>query len=684
MPTRRGQDPALHLPGNDNATRHERRDSPAVGGVRTEGNTLSSIRNTRTSTEDVREDSGRTRSSRDEATKRSRISNQSDTEQQKHSGTRSERSSRVHQDSKAVSKDQSRIPLARDVDTQTKPVPRQETPSKPYMDSTAPSTESTQLQRSRSDGTNQGNGNIETRPRTPEGPRGNDNSQTSSPNLRVPGPRDMPPTRPMRYDAARLNNPPVRSGQGFRAPPPTGPRASTVPTMSAQSSNLNAPRTQVSGRTTAITDSHRAPTAPLGTRSTPPPERSDVASSSRTVAPGMNPERAAMMGLSSRESDATTLTRSGPTQDSRNSRNRTVSGEGPLRSLGRENLHPSDAPRGPSDWKVRAKRDIQDEDPRRLSRGPDTWGHAASESERQGRISDEIGRSGIPKPFEGQKELSSSKARPAHDKDIKEHDDASHSSLQSRGKPTRKDVSDTRRTRANVTGDGESDARSLRLSGHGAHSNNVAAPNPSEGKAETVVSGREKVESSAHNHNGKDTTTKRTPHAVTSSREQKDLSRDRKAPDHRGDDDSLRRREERDNTKSRKDESRDSGHDRPREAHHIRASARRSPSRSNSDRGEKKDRERESDRRNGSRREAREPEHRDKDRPLRELEHRRDGRDRERSSRDREPEGRRGSRKHERDRSAEALDRGARTGDVGESSITGDSLLPSKRRRVVR
>jgi hypothetical protein len=666
---RRGQDQAVRIPSNDSSARDEAQN-------------LSSIRNTRPPVEDVRESSGRprTRNPRDETVRRSRGSNLSETEQQKFGGSRSDRSSRVHLDPKPMSKEQSRVQVDRDTDSQASPVPRQETTLKAHIDSSTPSTESIQLHRTGSAGSNQGRSSIDNRPRTPEGPRGNDNSQTNSPNVRGSGSRDMAPPRPMRYDPSRPNNPPSRPVQGFRAPPPTGPRASTVPSMHAPTSNVTVPRSQVSGRTASTTDSLRASAGASGSMSTPPAERSDLGSSARTTAPGMNPDRAAMIGLSSHESDA--LTRSDPSHDSRSSRNRITSVEGSERNPRGENVHPNDAPRGPSDWKGREKRDIQDEDPRRLSRGPDTWDHFSSESERQGRPSDETGRSVASRSLETQKESSISKFRLAHDRDIRERDDVNRTSLQSRGEQARKDVPDTRRTRANFTSDRESDVRSLRSSAHGAHSDIVKAAGTSEGKTDVGI-GKEN-DDYIHNSTGKDTTAKRTPQAVTSSREQKEIPRDGKATNHRADDDSQRRREERESIRSRKDESTDSRHDRSKDGHHVRASARRSPSRSNSDRGEKKDRERESDRRNGSRKEARESDSRDKDRPLRELEHRRDGRDRERSNRDRETESRRGSRKHERDRSAEALDRGIRSGEAGQSLITGDSTLPSKRRRVVR
>lgn len=683
MSSPRGQDQTPRASGNEHAARQDRTDFPVGRRVRTETSHQPSVRTTRNSAEDVRDDSARSRTatSREEATRRSRVSNQSDPEQ-KPSSARSDRSSRVKSDSKAVVKDEPRIPLSRDADTQARTGGRQEAASSARMDFNSTSTDSIQTSRNRSDGSIPGQGGADNRPRTPEGPRGNDNGQTSSPNVRGSGQRDVPPTRPMRYEAARSNNPPLRSGQGFRAPPPTGPRASTVPSISAQGSTLSAARTQGSARTAANNDFPRGPTT-SGPRSTPPPERSDVTSSTRSTGPGMNPDRAAMLGLSSRESDAIALTNSGSARESSIGRNRTASIEGPVRSSSKENLHPSDAPRGPSDWKGRAKRDIQDEDPRRLSRGPDTWEHAPPESERQGHRLDETGRSVVPKSYESQKESSTSKSRAAHDKDVEEPDDPSRTTQRSRT-ANRNDVPNARRTRATSTGNRETDVRPLRSSGHNTQSNNHMVTNTTENKAEISVAGREKEDSSSHNHKGRESSARRAPLGVTPSREQKEVPRDSKTTSHRGDDDSLHRRDERETTRSRKDDSRDSRHDRSRDVHHLRASTRRSPSRSNSDRAEKKDRERESDRRNGSRRDGRESEHRDKDRPVREFEHRRDGRDRDRSGRDRETESRRGSRKHERDRSAEALDRGTRPGEAGESSITGDSLLPNKRRRVVR
>lgn len=645
-----------------------------------------SNRNSRTYVDDVREDStgSRTGLPRDEATKRPQAQNQGDFEPK--SGTAwSDRSSRAHLDFKSVVKEQpSRVPSAREIDTQKKPVIRQEASPNSRGDSGFGATDSAPIQRNRSDGSGQGHLSSENRPRTPEGPRGNETNQIGSPNVRGSGPRDMPPARPMRYEANRLNNPTAgRSGQGFRAQPPTGPRASSGSSMSAQVSNLNATRSQVAGRTAATSDFLRGQLTPLDPKSTPPPDRSEIVSATKSTAVGMNPDRAAMMGLASHESEVITLTRSGLTNEPRTNRNRITSIEGPVRSFNRENLHPNDAPRGPSDRKTSSRRDLQDEDPRRLSRGPETWDHVALDAERQGRVSDETGRSVISKLHESGNGLTSTKIRANPEKAGREHDDANRTSLESRSQPAHRDLSAARRTRTPMMGDRQTEARSLRSPGYGILTSDAKGTTSSEDKSEIIVSGRAMEDSSKHIYYGKETQPRRTSQAMTDAREQKETPRDSKDLGHRDEDDSLRRRD-RENSRSKKDEPRDSRHERTRDGHHVRASARRSPSRTNSDRGEKKERERESERRNGSRREARDSEHHDKDRSLREFEHRRDGRDRERPSRDRETESRRGSRKHERDRSVEMVDRASRSGDAVVSSNTGDSLLPSKRRRVGR
>ena len=583
-----------------------------------------------------------------------------------------------------VKEQPSRVPPAREIDTQKKPVIRQEASANSRGDSGFGAIDSAPIQRNRSDGSNQGHISSENRPRTPEGPRGNETSQIGSPNVRGSGPRDMPLARPTRYEANRLNNPTVgRSGVGFRAQPPTGPRASSGSSMSAQVSNINTTRSQVAGRTGATTDFLRGPLTPLDSKSTPPPERSEIVSATKSTAVAMNPDRAAMMGLASRESDAIALTRSGPTNESRTNRNRITSIEGPVRSFNRENLHPNDAPRGPSDWKTSSRRDLQDEDPRRLSRGPETWDQVALDAERQGRVSDETGRSVISKSHESGNGLTSTKIRGNPEKDERERDDAGRTSLESRNEPAHRDLSEVQRTRTPMMGDRQTEARALRSPSYGIPNNDAKGATTSEDKSENLVSGRAMEDSPKHIYYGKETQPRRTSHAMIDSREQKDTPRESKSHNHRDEDDSLRRRE-RENSRSKKDDPRDPRHERPRDGHHVRASARRSPSRTNSDRGEKKERERESERRTGSRREARDGEHRDKDRSLREFEHRRDGRDRERPSRDREAESRRGSRKHERDRSVEMLDRASRSGDAVVGSSAGDSLLPSKRRRVGR
>jgi hypothetical protein len=684
-PSRRGHGAVTRGTGADSKPRQDRTEHTSAPEARTDVNNQQPNRNSRTSMDDVREDSTRSRTDlpREEAIKKSQAQNQGDVEPRS-STTWSGRSSRAHLESKSVTKEQpSRVALAREIDTQNKPMIRQDVAANSRVDSGVEAADLPPIQRNRSDGSSQGHVSSENRPRTPDGPRGNETSQISSSNVRVSGARDMPLARPMRYEANRSKNPTAgKSGQGFRAQPPTGPRASVGPSLPAQASNLNATRSQVTGRPAATTDSLRGPSTPLDSKSTPPPERSEIVSATKSTALGMNPDRAAMMGLASRESDAIALTRSVPTNEPRMNRNRITSIEGPLRSFNRENLHPSDAPRGPSDWKAHSRRDLQDEDPRRLSRGPDTWDHVALDAQRQGRVSGETGRSILSKSHESGNRSAGTKIRPNPETDARDHDGAARTSLELRSEPARRDLIEARRTRTPMMSDRQTDARSQRSPSHGNLTNDAKGATSSEKKAENIVGGRATEQSSKHIY-GKETQSKRTSQAMTDSREQKDTPRDSKALAHRDEDNSLRRRD-RENSRSNKDEARDSSHERPRDGHHVRASARRSPSGTNSDRGEKKDRERESERRNGSRREVRDTEHRDKDRSSREFEHRRDGRDREHSSRDRESDSRRGSRKHERDRSVETLDRGTRSGDVIVGSNTGDSLLPSKRRRVGR
>src|SRR5208282_3592896 len=97
------------------------------------------------------------------------------------------------------------------------------------------------------------------RPRTPDGPRSNLESVSSS--QRASNHRDLQPTRTTRYDPARPNIINPRPVQGFRAPPPTGPRASVISGMPANTQMVNPSRQQHLSRTVGTNEPMRATNA---------------------------------------------------------------------------------------------------------------------------------------------------------------------------------------------------------------------------------------------------------------------------------------------------------------------------------------------------------------------------------------------------------------------------------------
>jgi hypothetical protein len=536
---------------------------------------------------------------------------------------------------------------------------------------------------------NQGRDMTLNRPRTPDGPRNNVESlRSDSPIQRHNIQRDLHGPRQLRYDASRTNpSANVRAPSGFRAPPPTGPRANAMAGMVMPTPNINNSRPQHMGRAAGTVELLRAGTGFAAKPSTPPSERTEqlISPSSSSIA-GMNPERAAMLRLSTR--DEPLLQRSGTINETRASRTRAPDIAG-LDVKG-DHSRTNDTPRGPSEWRTRPKRDPQDDDPRRLSRGVDTWNGGGDNSEQRTRLSDEGQRSASTNRAENSTEPLSVRIRPPREAEEKDRP-----SRESRQEDEKTDNAEGKRTRASVRSD-VSDRESVgRTRGPSSTTNQPERLRPtttSEVKSADSLREREGNEQSAREYKDKFGGKQRESHrekidVAPSSRDQKNQSsKDQKTSNNR-DDESLRRRDDRDVApRSRRDEARDVRHEHARDSHHGRLSSRRSPSRAHSDRGDKKEKERdrEGEGRNGSRRDARDIEHREKERPLRESDHRRDSRDRERSSRDRDPENRRAPRKHERDKSADALDRGSRSGDVGEGSGGGDSTLSIKRRRVVR
>jgi hypothetical protein len=530
------------------------------------------------------------------------------------------------------------------------------------------------------------------RPKTPDGPRNNlESSQAGQLGPRSSSHRDIHQTRQQRYDPNRhMNTSIVRPSPGFRAPPPTGPRASAMSGMAANTQGANALRPPHIGRAIGMNDPIRGTSTPSAKPSPPSNERAEQStSSSAPPTLSINPERSSMLRHGSRdEQNETSKVQRSSTTEPRLSRSRTTQSELSSSAPQRDPAHTAEAPRGPSDWRGRPKRDLQDDDPRRLSRGPDSWADGGEESDRPARSVEENPRLASSKQPESSKEVSV-KARTTREKDAKDSSDGLRPSRETRQDREKSDVAEGRRTRTPISidiADRESSSRTRGLPPADDQQERTRTSTTSESKPMTR-NAQEAKESGSRQQKENLPMERRSSYREktdVTSREQKDLaSKEQKPVSHR-DEESIRRRDDRDATsRSRREEPRESRHDRPREGHHGRVSSRRSPSKTRSDRGDK-ERDRENDRRNGSRRESRDIDHREKERPPRESDHRREAHERERSSRDRESESRRGSRKHERDKSADALDRGTRSGDLGEISTGGDSALPNKRRRVIR
>ena len=523
------------------------------------------------------------------------------------------------------------------------------------------------------------------RPRTPEGPRLNvDATPSHLPGQRAPAQRDPQTLKQSRYDtsrAANVNNP--RAIQGFRAPPPTGPRSAAISGGLPTSANVNIARQQHPGRT-VVAEPLRAVSSFAARPSLPATGKSDSGTPSNPpLPPGTVSDRNLLRPISHRDNQSDS---SNPAATSESRRSRTTQSDTNNKS---DHAPTSDAPRGPTEWRGRQKRDLQDEDPRRLSRGPENSVDESETVPRQLRPTDDNTRSAISKHSESTKEPVSSTSRGPRDKDDKDVDQSSRQSRESRPENEKAEVSDGRRTRTtarNETNDRETTGRSRGIPSVSGQSERPKVSITYEAKSAESGNTREGKESSREQKENMPADRKELhkEKPESTSREPKDAaSKEQRSTRSHREDDGGRRREERDvSARNQREDTRDSRTDRIRGSHHGRVSSRRSPSRTHSDRGDKKERDRDSERRNGSHRDARETEHRDKDRSSRESEHRRDVRDRDRSSRDKEPENRRGSRKHERDRSADAGDRGTRSGDGVGSSGAGEST--NKRRRVVR
>ena len=629
----------------------------------------------------------RERSRSEAGERRSRTSRSDDHDQRKIETSKPERSSRPRDESTSATVDQ---PSNRPTESQPNPNPRTERSVRPRDDSQSNVNATGQhLPRTPTAPLSQPRDVAGNRPKTPDGPRNNlESSQANQLGSRPTNHRDIHQTRQLRYDPNRpMNASNVRPTPGFRAPPPTGPRASTMSGMAVNTGGANVPRPPHIGRTVGMNDPIRG-TSTMAARPSPPPSERAEQSTLSSAPPmlSMNPERSSMLRQAV-QNETSKVQRPPNTIEPRLSRSRTTQSESSSSAPQRDTSHTTETPRGPSDWRGRPKRDLQDDDPRRLSRGPDSWADGGEESDRPARSAENPRLASSQQP-ESTKEASV-KARTTREKDGKDSSDSLRTSRETRQDREKSDVAEGRRIKTPIstnTGDRESSSRTRGLPSADSQQERPRTSTISESKP-VARNAQETKESGSRQQKENLPVERRSSHREktdVTSREQKDLaSKEQKPASHR-DEESMRRRDDRDTTsRSRREEPRESRHDRPREGHHGRVSSRRSPSRTRSDRGDK-ERDRENDRRNGSRRESRDVDHREKERPLRESDHRREAPERERSSRDRDSDSRRGSRKHERDKSADGLDRGTRSADLGESSTGGDSALPNKRRRVLR
>ena len=228
------------------------------------------------------------------------------------------------------------------------------------------------------------------RPKTPDGPRNNlESSQAGQLGPRSSNHRDIHQTRQQRYDPNRpMNTSIVRPSTGFRAPPPTGPRASAMSGMAVNTQGANALRPPHIGRAIGMNDPIRG-TSTSSAKSSPPSNDRAEQSTSSSAPPtlSINPERSSMLRHGSRDeqNETSKVQRPSTTIEPRLSRSRTTQSELSNSAPQRDPAHTAEAPRGPSDWRGRPKRDLQDDDPRRLSRGLDSWADGGEESDRPAR-----------------------------------------------------------------------------------------------------------------------------------------------------------------------------------------------------------------------------------------------------------------------------------------------------------
>jgi hypothetical protein len=493
------------------------------------------------------------------------------------------------------------------------------------------------------------------RTRTPDGPRSvnmdtfRNNPQSRAPNFWEPGQQ-----RAGRYESTRT----VSRETGFRAPPPTGPRAgSFTGTAISTSTHVTTNRIHQPARSSTGSDTThgpKGPTMPYG------PDRTSV-----SIPPSANQAITPNIGYPS-----TILRAEYETDSLQRSAASALSVESDTMTTRRENRSPHDVPRGPSEWRGRSKRDLQDDDPRRLSRNSDTWGIGGesqrqptrnSEGEIKGRERDV--RKGSHKEQGSGETLSHYPPEVARPISRSEQGRLEQNDDQKRGPQTYPENIPLPevlvRERTQLGHPPSPRPENKRDHKPSRNAKDMIPVNTDPARAEGRGGNRGRVDTAFH-------------------AEQQDLSVKVQKPPNNRDEDSVRRMEEQESlSRNRKDEPKESRHG-SRDGHHLHPS-RRSPNRGQSERGDRRDRGKETERLSGSRRDSRDFGHRERTRSSRETGHRRDGRDR--TGGEREADDRRAPRKHDRDNSGDDLDKSGRS---GEDRSAPDPVLASKRRRVER
>ena len=440
----------------------------------------------------------------------------------------------------------------------------------------------------------QGEDNSGRRVRTPEGPRANvDITASNSPGQRNAAQRDPQSLRHPRYDTSRTANVNTqRSIQGFRAPPPTGPRSAAISggLSTLATVNISRQQQQQSGRSVGA-ESQRTGSNLPPRASGPSSGKSEVGASS-SITPIHLSDRNPPRSSSHRDSQ------SDPTNLAMASESRRLSTTQSDPNKKTDHIQASDSSR-PTDWRGRQNRDIQDEDPRRLSRGPDNTVDESDTVSRPVRQADETTRSALLKHPESAKEPVLNTSRVPRDKDERDYNQSSRQTREPRPENEKAEVGDGKRTRTTRT---ESSETSGRMRGNPSATGQSERAKVSSGNDSKPTETGNTLESrKSFPRDPKETipAERRESHkekAESSSREPKDsTSKEQRSTRSHREDDSGRRREERDgSTRTQREDTRDSRNDRTRPSHHAQVSSRRSPSKTHSDRG---DRERKRSRR---------------------------------------------------------------------------------------